>query len=213
MQICVFDLDRTLIRSNSSFAFCLYLYRRKVFSFLYVVRSVLYYIRHRFLGLSLTELHEKTFKSVLQGMDLQEIVCYVKEFVDHWLISALYMPAIAELRRAQHLGYYTMILSNSPSFLVKIIAERLHVCDWRATEYAVDKDGRLCHIAHILNGKDKAGQVGKIVRKLGLTAKNVVAYSDSFWDLPLLESAGCAVVVNPDRKLLRISQELNWPKI
>lgn len=213
MQVCVFDLDRTLIKSNSSFAFCMYLYRRKVFSVLFVLRSILYYIRHRFLGLTLTELHERIFKTVLQGKEIQLIASHVKEFVDHWLLSALYLPAIAELRRAQHLGHYTMILSNSPSFLVKVIAERLSVCDWRATEYEVDKDGRLCQIAHILNGKDKAGQVRKIIGKLGLTTKNVIAYSDSFWDLPFLESAGQAVVVNPDRRLLKISEELNWPKI
>lgn len=146
-------------------------------------------------------------------MSLQVIANYVKEFVDQWLTSALYYPAFAELRRAQHLGHYTMILSNSPSFLVKAIAERLNVSDWKATEYEVDKEGRLCHIAHVLNGKDKAGQVRNIIRKLGLTKKNVVAYSDSFWDLPLLRCAGQAVVVNPDRKLQKISQQHNWPKL
>ncbi|MEI8328453.1 MAG: HAD-IB family hydrolase [Chlamydiia bacterium] len=213
MQVCVFDLDRTLIKSNSSFQFCLYLYQKKIFSFLHVIRSCLYYIQHRFLGLSLTELHEKTFKSVLKGMSLNTISMYVKEFVDHWLIDALYIPAICELRRAQHLGYYTLILSNSPSFLVKVIAERLNVTDWKGTEYEVDKDGKLCHIAHVLNGKEKASQVRTVIQKLGLTKNNVTAYSDSVSDLPLLESAGQAVVVNPDRKLKRISQAHNWPKI
>lgn len=178
-----------------------------------MIRSCLYYIQHRFLGLSLTELHEKTFKSVLKGMSLNTISMYVKEFVDHWLIDALYIPAICELRRAQHLGYYTLILSNSPSFLVKVIAERLNVTDWKGTEYEVDKDGKLCHIAHVLNGKEKASQVRTVIQKLGLTKNNVTAYSDSVSDLPLLESAGQAVVVNPDRKLKRISQAHNWPKI
>ncbi|MCX6989103.1 MAG: HAD-IB family hydrolase [Chlamydiae bacterium] len=213
MQVCVFDLDRTLIKSNSSFQFCLYLYQKKIFSCFHVIRSCLYYIQHRFLGLSLTELHEKTFKSVLKGMSLNTISMYVKEFVDHWLIDALYIPAICELRRAQHLGYYTLILSNSPSFLVKVIAERLNVTDWKGTEYEVDKDGKLCHIAHVLNGKEKASQVRTVIQKLGLTKNNVTAYSDSVSDLPLLESAGQAVVVNPDRKLKRISQAQNWPKI
>lgn len=213
MQVYVFDLDRTLISCNSSVDFCMFLYRRKVVSFVHVIRSALFYIQHRFFGLTLTQLHEKTFRKFLKGVNLHEIVSYVKEFVDQWLSSALYMPAIAELRRAQHLGHYTMILSNSPSFLVRAIAERLSVCDWRATEYEVDKEGRLCHIAHILNGWDKAGCVRQIIEKLGLTKRNVIAYSDSFWDLPLLESAGQAVVVNPDRKLLRISQKLNWPKL
>jgi HAD superfamily hydrolase (TIGR01490 family) len=213
LQICVFDLDRTLIKSNSSFEFCLYLYNRKVFSIFYVLKSILYYIQHRFLGLSLTELHEKTFRTVLKGMPLVNISRHVKDFVDHWLAGALYLPAFSELRRAQHLGYYTMILSNSPSFLVKVIAEKLNVCDWKATEYEVDKDGKLCHIAHVLNGKDKAGQVCSLIKKLGLSKKNVTAYSDSFWDLPLLESVGFPVVVNPDRKLKRISQQQNWPKL
>jgi len=213
LQIAVFDLDRTLIKSNSSFQFCLYLYKHKVLSLFYVIKSCVYYIQHRFLGLSLTQLHEKTFKTLLKGMSLSVIASHVKSFVDGWLSEALYYPAFSELRRAQHLGFYTMILSNSPGFLVKVIAERLNVSEWKATEYEVDKDGRLCHIAHVLNGRDKASQVRKIIRKLGLTKRNVVAYSDSVWDLPFLESAGQAVVVNPDRKLQKISQEHNWPKI
>jgi len=210
LQVSVFDLDRTLIKSNSSFQFCFYLYRRGVFSISHVLRSILFYIAHKFLGLSLTELHKKTFDSVLRGMVLNDIVGYVKEFVDHWLAKDLYLPAIYELKRAQHLGYYTVILSNSPSFLVKFIAEKLGVNEWAATEYEVDKDGKLCHIAHILNGKDKACRTGEIIQRLGLTVQNVTAYSDSFWDLPLLKFAGKAVVVNPDKKLFRISQILNW---
>jgi hypothetical protein len=97
--------------------------------------------------------------------------------------------------------------------LVKPIAEWLNVTDWKGTEYGVDKDGKLCHIAHVLSGKEKAGQLRSLIRKLGLTKNNVIAYSDSVSDLPLLELAGQAVVVNPDRKLKRISQEQNWLKI
>jgi HAD superfamily hydrolase (TIGR01490 family) len=213
LQVFVFDLDKTLIKTNSSFEFCLFLYRKKFFSILYVFRSVLYYLKHRFMGMTLSELHEQIFRRVLKGKDLQMIVSHVKEFVDEWLAQALYMPAIAELRRAQHLGYYTMILSNSPSFIVKIIAERLSVVHWQGTEYAVDKDGKLSKIARILNGRDKAFYVRDFIKKLGMKKNQVVAYSDSIWDLPLLKAAGHVVVVNPDRKLQKISQKKNWVMI
>ncbi len=213
MPLSVFDLDRTLLKKNSSFEFCKYLYKKKVFAFSFFFHSCLYNIRHRFFGLGLEQLHRKVFKRLLHGKGFHELLAHVPQFIETHLEDLIYMPAFQMLRRAQHLGHYTMILSNAPSFLVKEIAERLGVCDWKASEYEVDKDHKLCQISLILQGKEKAKCVLEYSRKWRVPRSDITAYSDSFYDLPFLQCAGNAVVVNPDRKLHKYSIKFAWKKI
>ena len=160
--------------------------------------------------MSLAQLHDKVFEHLLKGRLLETIEQHVEPFLQDYLFSRIYPPAIAKLRLAQHLGHYTLILSNSPSFLVEKIAQLLGVNEWRATEYAVDKELKLCHIASIMQGKEKASCVQEIAGRLCISKEEITAYSDSFLDLPFLLTAGTPIAVNPDRKLRRFSEEHQW---
>lgn len=155
-------------------------------------------------------LHKRVFERFLKGKDLESLENHVDDFVNHYLPAALYLPALAKLRLAQHLGHYTLILSNSPSFLVKRMALALDVSQWKATEYAVDKERKLCHISSIMKGEEKASYVQKMADMLGIDRSRITAYSDSIWDLPLLLAAGTAVAVHPDRRLRAYSRKLSW---
>lgn len=209
-QIHAFDLDRTLLRCNSSVSFCYYLRRKKVLPMSSVMLSGLYYVRHHFLGLSLKELHHSIFERVLRGQSLQLLEGYVDQFVRSAFISSLYLPAFNRLREAQQKGHYTIILSNSPSFLVKGFAKLFNVHEFQATEYDVDEERKLSRIARILEGEDKATYLKKLIAKWGLIHDKVTAYSDSILDLAFLQTAGEAVAVNPDRKLRALSLKKNW---
>jgi HAD superfamily hydrolase (TIGR01490 family) len=209
-HLAVFDLDRTIVSGNSSLDFCRYLVRKKVLPFASLLYSLFFYVRHVFFGISLTELHNKIFNLLLKGKSLKEIEENVGPFLDDYLVSRIYPPVLSALRLAQHLGHYTLILSNSPGFLVKKVADRLGVNEWRATEYAVDNERNLCHIATIMQGEEKASCVQEVARTLAIEKNQITAYSDSFLDLPLLLMAGTSVAVNPDRKLRRFSQENDW---
>lgn len=209
-HLTVFDLDRTIVADNCSFDFCRYLVSRRILPYSSLLYSLFYFIKHTFFGMSLTHLHSSVFKRLLQGMPLEVIEAQVEPFLSGYLEQRIYSPAMAQLRLAQHLGHYTLILSNSPSFLVEKIAQLLEVNEWRATEYAVDRQRHLCHIASIMQGEEKASCVEEIARKLSITKENITAYSDSFLDLPLLLAAGTPVAVNPDRKLLRFSKLHHW---
>lgn len=210
MRLAVFDLDKTIVSDNCSFDFCRYLVRKKVLPLSSLLYSVFFYIQHVFFGMSLTALHNKVFEHSLRGMPLEKLEENVEPFLKDYLSSEVYAPVFSELRLAQHLGHYTLILSSSPSFLVEKIAEALGVNDWRATQYAVDNERKLCDITTIMQGEEKAVCVQEISDKLGIAKEQITAYSDSFLDLPFLLTAGTAIAVNPDRKLRRFSEQNNW---
>ncbi|HSX04641.1 MAG TPA: HAD-IB family phosphatase [Rhabdochlamydiaceae bacterium] len=210
VKLSAFDLDHTLTKGNSSFNFCHFLLKHKILSLSTVMDSSFCYFRHLFLGMSLTELHHAIFNRVLFGRSMHFLEDQVDRFLKEYLFSALYMPAVYRLRLAQHLGHYTVILSNSPSFLVKSVAEYFGVNEWKATEYALDEQHNLSRISIIMQGADKALHLNSLSKKLGIRREAITAYSDSYHDLDFLKASGTPIAVNPDKRLRAVSIQQKW---
>ncbi|MBS0620027.1 MAG: haloacid dehalogenase-like hydrolase [Verrucomicrobia bacterium] len=210
-HLVVFDLDRTLVRGNSSFDFCKFLVKSDVLPLAALLYSCVCYAQHALFKMPLEELHRKIFESCLQGRSLPALQEQLTPFLASYLPSMLYQPALEKLRLSQHLGHHTLVLSNGPSFLVEKFAEALGVDEWYATEYAVDKEQKLCHIAKVMLGEDKALQLSATAKRLGIDRTEITAYTDSALDLPMLLAAGNPVVVNPRAAFYRLSSKRNWP--
>lgn len=209
-RLTVFDLDHTLVTGNSSFNFCLYLVSKNVLPWFSLAYAFIYYIRHHLFGLSLEKLHSRIFRLLLCGKSLSVLEDHVDIFVEKYLAKAVNVSTLLQLRLAQHLGHYTLILSNSPNFLVEAFARSLGVDEWRATQYGTDEHRTLSQIDSILQGEDKANCVNEIASRLEIDKTHVTAYSDSYLDLPFLLSAGNPIVVSPDRKLRKYSCVNQW---
>ncbi len=212
-MLSAFDLDRTLLKKNSSAEFCKYLYKKGIFSFFSVVHACLYYIQHIYFGLTLAQLHQKSFNRLLKGLSIEFLEEQVEDFLNENLDSLFYPPALERIQKARQNNHYILILSAAPSFLVKSIAQRLKVDDWKGSEYGIDKERKLCEIASIVQGKEKSCYLALEKERLGLRKEDVIAYSDSHLDLPFLYAAGRQIVVNPNHKLKKIASKLGWEKI
>ncbi len=209
-KLAVFDLDGTLVRGNSSFKFCLYLVRKGIMPRRALAYAIWNYICHVYGKRSLVDLHERVFSRLLKGLKVDLLEGHVELFIKEVLSQSCYAPAVDRLHCAQHLGHYTLILSNAPSFLVRGVANYFHVDSWRSTEYAVDEENRLSKISFVMEGGDKARSVILAAREQGVGMSCVTAYSDSHLDLPLLQIAGEAVAVNPTRELRKVCKRCNW---
>lgn len=209
-RLSIFDLDRTLIRGNTSMLFVRYLQRHFHLSLGTLFSSFGYFLQHRYMSLSLNDLHDRVFKSQLYSKPKSLFTESVSGFLTEILPQSLYIPSILELKRAQQMGNYTIILSNSPDFIVEPIARYLKVDRWLATKYSVDKEGLFDKIEFVCDGKAKAEVLRSLCRELNIDRRDTIAYSDSIYDLELLQISGKAVVVNPDRKLRLISREQKW---
>jgi HAD superfamily phosphoserine phosphatase-like hydrolase len=156
------------------------------------------------------KLHQKIFQRLFKGFYLKELEQLVKSFLDLELTDLFYKPVLQKLEEAKQRGDYTVILSASPDFLVQPIANALGVTDWRASVYIPNQNGRLEHLSTILDGIDKAAYVSTLIQQMSLDNSAVTAFSDSYLDLPLLEIAGKAIGVVPDKKLKKICEERGW---
>lgn len=212
-SLSAFDLDHTLFNGNSSFRFGIYLYRQGVLSFRAMISLLGYYVWQKAGWISLMRLHEEVFKRHFKGFSVSFLEDYVQAFLDKYFDELIYVPGVDRLREAQLRGDHTVILSSSPQFLVRRIAERFGVDEWDSTHYAVDQENHLCSIERLMEGDDKATALQKIALRFGIARENVIAYSDSYLDLPFLEAAGVAIGVNPERKLRQICDQRQWQTI
>jgi HAD superfamily hydrolase (TIGR01490 family) len=203
-EASLFDLDQTLLTENSSYAFGTYLYKKKAISLPSMLYCVGCYGLHKVGQLSLHDVHKKIFKSLF----LNRSQDYFTELdtIDKMICS----PAIQRLQDAQRQGHFTAILSSSPSFLVKLLAEHFGVCECLATEYKLDKEGRFISIEKVLDGEGKAQFLQNLSKRKTIPLEKIAAYTDSFLDLPLLMQVGKAVGVNPDNKLHAICVKKGW---
>ncbi len=210
MQLNVFDLDHTLLSVNSSYQFGKYLYRQGYYSFASLTYCLSCYALHKAGCLTVPQLHRTIFHSIFHGREMPELARAADSFLEEHLPQMLYAPVLERLQEAQKQGQPVVILSSAPDFLVKPIASRLQVKLWEATRYAVNGENRLYGIISVLQGKDKAYSALRIAMEMNMPREAIVVYSDSYLDLPLLEVAGRAVGVNPDRKLRALCQRKGW---
>lgn len=208
--ISCFDLDDTLVVGNSSFRFYLYLCRKGVLSYASIPYALLCFLRFRFFKLSLAGLHHRIFKRFLKGKYLSKIEDHVAAFLEKELSKLFYTPVILKLKEAKKQGHFTVILSSSPSFLVRKISEYLGVDSFFASQYATDDFGRFSNIESVVLGEDKKNILSHLLKQLNLTCQQAIAYSDSILDLPLLQFVGKPIAVRPDPVLSNLCKKNQW---
>lgn len=204
MRVAVFDLDGTLLKNNSSFAFCIYLYKKKIFSFsdFMVVAST--YLLHKYFRFSLLWLHAKVFCRLFKGKDFDFFNQHFFSFLAENLDKDTYQPALKKLAEEKASGADIWIFSSSPAFIVSEIAKRLGIEKSYATVYLLDDQGKFKGISKLVDGQAKALKLSE------LENNSSTVYSDSTLDLPLFEKAEKKVAVNPERSLKKIAKKYGW---
>jgi putative phosphoserine phosphatase/1-acylglycerol-3-phosphate O-acyltransferase len=110
-------------------------------------------------------------------------------------------------------GRPVVIATTTPFDLVEPLAEVLGIDAVVATRYRVGDDGRYDGTidGDFVWGAAKLSAVRAWCDERGLDLASSWAYSDSWYDLPLLAAAGHPVVVNPDPRLALVAVVRRWP--
>jgi FMN phosphatase YigB (HAD superfamily) len=206
----LFDLDHTLLKVNSSFSFGKFLYRRGILRFSQLIRLGFFYFLHTMGLLSIKGVHKIVFKSLFCGRPCAFFENEVDLFLEENFEAMQNKQVIARLKSAQAQNHFVAILSSSPEFLVKAIANRLGIAHFDASIYAVDEKMNFLLIDRLVQGKEKALWATAAVQDLGIAKEQIAVYSDSILDLPFLKSGGIQVAVNPDRELRKLCRMHHW---
>lgn len=120
-------------------------------------------------------------------------------------------PLFAEHRAA---GRRVVLATTTPFDLVKPLADMLGLDDVIATVYDEDDGSYTGRIAgEFVWGPGKLRAVEEWADANGVSLPDSWAYSDSYFDAPLLGAVGNPVAVNPDPRLRLLALARRWPTI
>lgn len=106
---------------------------------------------------------------------------------------------ILELRRHAHAGERVIVVTACEETLARAILDELGLGEIELIGSRLARDAIGCHLAVHCIGVEKAHQLAM----RGIRPPWDIAISDSLGDLPLLAAAREAVLVNPDRRMLK----------
>ena len=134
------------------------------------------------------------------------------ELLHHLLLTRSFPAGIARVRAHRELGHRTVLITGALDFVVEPFRPLFDevVC----AALGVDESGRLTGRLERLppTGEARALVLAEYADHEGLDLSESVAYADSASDLPLLESVGFPVVVNPEARLAAIARKRGWHK-
>ncbi|MGI9606349.1 MAG: HAD family hydrolase, partial [Acidimicrobiales bacterium] len=108
-------------------------------------------------------------------------------------------------------GHLVFMVSASPEEIVRPLARHLGADGAVATIAQIDGTGRYTgEVEFYSYGEFKVDAIEALALEYDLDLDQCWAYSDSVTDLPMLETVGYPIVVNPDRPLARIADERKW---
>jgi HAD superfamily hydrolase (TIGR01490 family) len=206
-----FDVDRTLVACNTGRLFLRDLRRRGEISFLRALRAMGWMAKYH---LSLIDLDAVANRLVQQmrGQSEQEFAERCRRWVEDDILPLLLPSALRKIERHRQEGHLLALLSSSPTYVTRPIAETLGLEEVLSTQFEVEAGlftGKL--VGPACFGKGKVHWAEELVTRKAVDLGSSWFYTDSYSDLPMLERVGNRVVVNPDPRLRRAAKQRGWP--
>ncbi len=212
-EAAFFDLDKTVIAKAAMLAFGPKLQKEGMLNRWLVARALWGQIVFRYLGADegrMEKIRETALK-VSVGWDKERISGLIDNALSEVIDPLVYDEAVELIESHQDAGRRVYLVSASPEEIVLPLARHLGVDHAIATRARTDNAGRYTgEVEFYSAGEHKVEAISAEAETHGLDLEGSFAYSDSITDLPMLQSVGHPVAVNPDKALLKVATEQGW---
>jgi HAD superfamily hydrolase (TIGR01490 family) len=213
VEAAFFDLDKTVIARASMVAFGRPLYREGLISRWILLRALYGQLVYLYVGADQERIHRMrdSVLALTKGWQQDRVRQIVRETLLEVVEPIVYDEAVELIRAHQAKGRQVFIVSASPEEIVEPLAEYLDADGIIATRSQVDEEGRYTgEVDFYSYGPFKGDAIRRLAEERDIDLTGSYAYSDSATDLPMLETVGHPVAVNPDRELAREARERDW---
>lgn len=207
-----FDVDHTITRRSSGSRYVFLGIRRGLLPWRLLLLLPFYSLTYK-LGVFKPREYPEGFPYLagIRRASLEEIA---RESFESKLKGDVYGGAVSLIAERRKAGRRVALATSSMDIIVEPLARHLGVDDVLATTLEF-RDGTCTGkiIGLPMFRAEKMSRVMEFISRAGESPADCGFYSDSIYDLPLLEAIGHPVAVNPDFRLRRIAARRSWPII
>ena len=214
----IFDLDRTLISTSSATVFRAHLAAAGLGGSAELpLADVLTRFYEQFGETWILMQPARLASRAAKGWSVETVERAMEGAADE-LADLLLPGAAAAIEQHRAAGRRLVMATTSPLVFVKPFADRLGFDDVVATQWerAEGPDGEIFTgrmTGDFVWGRPKSEAVARWADRNGVALSASWAYSDSYFDAPLLASVGHPVAVNPDLQLQATALLRGWPVV
>ncbi len=205
------DLDKTVLRRNTTPLYMRFLRRKGLTSIREMSRVLWWYAQYNLGWIDFERVAEVAAGSV-RGHEESLMRTLVHEWCVAEVLPLISDPAREAIEWHRSRGHVPVILSGAADYLAEEIASNLGIEHVLCTRVEV-VDGRFTGrpIYPLCYGAGKVQFARRLAREQGLDLGESFFYSDSVTDMPVFELVGHPRAVNPD-PMLRARARINgWP--
>ena len=143
------------------------------------------------------------------GAPVERVRADAWELFSDLLLEKAFPEGLRRVREHRRLGHRTVLLTGALDFVIEPLRP---LFDDVVAATLDERDGRLTGelLAVPPTGEARALLLAQYAEANDLVLTDAVAYADSASDLPMLESVGFPVAVNPEPKLATIARRRGW---
>lgn len=213
MELALFDLDHTLIATDSSAQWWHYMsetgWLKKESALHHQHAQMMAEYDHGVL-----DMHDylKLTLAPLVGKEYQQVSQTAEAFVQQHLFKQLYPMAQQLIREHQQAGRRVVIVSASEDFLVRPWQQLLAIDAAIGIEIETQQGFITGQARTPLSYREgKVAVINRWLAEQGISASDCYAYSDSHNDIAMLEFASHPVATNPNQQLKARALVSDWP--
>ncbi|HVN72883.1 MAG TPA: HAD family hydrolase [Desulfomonilia bacterium] len=206
----LFDMDHTIIWKNSGLSSVQFARKQGMVPLGFLLLGILKIGLYRLSLLNIEVWYERNM-GLLAGLSLSDMDRFSRAWFESMIRKTIYRDSVQLIRYHEAQGHRLVIISNSPPFFVRPLAEALGIEEVITSRVEV-KEGILTGklIKPLCYGKGKKEYAAQWAREQGIDLSQSYFYTDSFYDIDLLYAVGFPMVTNPDRRLRKAAISNNW---
>jgi putative phosphoserine phosphatase / 1-acylglycerol-3-phosphate O-acyltransferase len=206
----LFDMDHTIIWKNSGLTSIQFARKLGMVPMQFLLRGMVKIALYKFSLMNIESWYENNMK-LLAGLKQQDMERFSDQWFEDMVKNTIYREAVQIIRVHEQEGHRVAIISNSPAFFVRPLAEALGITDTICTRVEVKDSvltGRL--IKPLCYGKGKKEYAISWAQENNIDLLKSYFYTDSYYDIDLMHCVGIPIATNPDRKMKKAAKQNNW---
>lgn len=209
MIAALFDMDNTLLRTDSGMSWTKFLYRRGELPVSMMAKAIYWTSLYK---LALLDMEAVVTRLVadLAGDRESEMIAKCNEWYAADVAAMVAPAARVAIERHRAQGHTIVLATGSTVYAARPVAAGVQIDHVLATSLEVQDDVFTGKPAALCFGRHKVTLAERWAAREGIDLSRSYFYSDSYNDLPMLERVGTAIAINPDARLRRHARKRGW---